>query len=510
MSDFNRRDFLKLAGLFSLSLATPNFTFRPSFTQSSSNGQNVLIVVFDAMSAHNLALYGYARETMPHLSKLAEKATVYHQHYAAGPFTTPGTASLLTGTLPWTHRALNHNDTIREDLVRRNIFNAFPGHHSFAYSHNPLANTLLKQQLADIENLIPMLQLYLSGESFVDQLLQNDEDIGGVAWTRAIKTSEEGFSYSLFLSRLYESIRKGRFNQYLKDFPRGIPNIYGDDYFILEHGIDGLQEALQTTPTPFLGYFHFLPPHRPYWTRSDFIDVFKNDGYQPPKKPEHYFALERNEGKVASTRTRYDEFLLYVDSEFARLHAFMEQNGLLENTWLVFTSDHGELFERGIIGHQTPVMYQAGVQVPLLIFPPGQTERRDIMDNTSAIDLLPTLLSVTGQTIPDWAEGSVLPPFASTPLNKERPIVCLRGRGVEKGQALHQGSAMLIKGRYKLTYIFDDSYDFENGESVELFDLENDPGELNDLYPTQKELGDSLLAELITSRDHADRRYLGE
>jgi len=509
MNDLNRRDFLKLAGLFSLSLAMPEFTFRPSIVEPTSSDQNVLIVVFDAMSASNLSLYGYPRETLPQLSRLAKKATVYHHHYAAGPFTTPGTASLLTGMLPWTHRALNHNDTIAKSLIGQNIFNAFAGHHSMAYSHNPLVNTLLKQFLADVDELVPQMHLFLGGDRLLDRLIQNDEDIGTVAWTRAIKQSEAKYSYSLFFSRLYDFFQQGRFDQYSKNFPRGIPSIYEDYYFILEHGVDWLREAMLAAPKPFLGYFHFLPPHRPYKTRADFIGVFENDGYRAPEKPEHYFAVDRNVGRVADIRTRYDEYLLYVDAEFTRLYTFMEQNGLLENTWLVFTSDHGEMFERGIVGHLTPVMYQPVTKVPLLIFAPGQLTRQDITENTSAIDLLPTLLAVTGQDIPDWAEGGVLPPFSATPLKADRQIVCLRGKGIEEDQPINKGSAMLVKGRYKLVYIFGYPYDLENGESVELYDLEADPEELTNLYPTQKTLGDSLLAELLASRDNADRRYLG-
>jgi len=510
MNNLNRRDFLKLAGLFSLGLALPEFHFHPSALESNPGDQNVLIVVFDAMSASNLSLYGYPRETMPHLSKLSEKATIYHNHYAAGPFTTPGTASILTGTLPWTHRALSHNDTVAESLVNHNIFNAFARYHDMAYSHNPLANTLLKQFLADIDDLVPMLSLFLGGDHLWNHLLQNDDDIGTVAWTRAIKQSETGYAYSLFFSRLYEFLQNGRFDQYLNDFPRGIPNTSEDSYFILEQAVDWLQKAMLAAPQPFLGYYHFFPPHHPYRTRADFVGAFENDGYRPPVKPRHPFAQERNEGRVANIRTRYDEYLLYVDSEFNRLYAFMEQAGLLENTWLVFTSDHGELFERGIVGHQTMAMYQAGVQVPLLIFAPGQESRLDITDNTSAIDLLPTLLAITGQDIPNWAEGSVLPPFTDTSLEPERQIVCLRGKGAEKGQPLQKGSVMLVKGRYKLVYIYGYSADPEIGDSIELYDLESDPEELNNLYPAQKTLGDNLLAELRSSLENADRKYLGE
>ena len=508
MSDLNRRDFLKLAGLLSLNLATPEFMVRPNIIEPSSNGQNVLIVVFDAMSASNLPLYGYPRETMPHLSRLAEKATVYHNHYTAGPFTTPGTASLLTGMLPWTHRALSYNDTIAKNLIHQNIFNAFAGYHSMAYSHNPLANILLKQCKADIDDLIPQLSLFLGGDRLIDWLFQNDEDIGSVAWTRAIKQTETGYSYSLFFPRLYEFFQRGRFDQYKKDFPRGLPTIYEDNYFILEHGVNWLEEAVRAAPSPFLGYFHFFPPHYPYRTRVDFVGAFENDGFRPPEKPTSTFAQRRNVGRVANARTRYDEYLLYVDSEFNRLYEFIEQTGLLENTWLVFTSDHGELFERGIVGHQTMAMYQSGVQVPLLIFAPGQTTRQDITDNTSSIDLLPTLLSVTGQDIPNWVEGRVLPPFATTPLQADRQIVCLRGKGFKKNQPFIKGSTMLVNGRYKLVYVFGFPNDLKNGESIELYDLEADPGELNNLYPAQKALGDSLLAELRSGLENADRKYL--
>jgi len=63
-------------------------------------------------------------------------------------------------------------------------------------------------------------------------------------------------------------------------------------------------------------------------------------------------------------RIEYDEFLLYVDREFGRLFNYMETSGLLENTWVVFTSDHGEIFERGSIGHSSDGLYQSHIRVP--------------------------------------------------------------------------------------------------------------------------------------------------
>jgi len=95
-SIYNRRDFLKLAGVLSLSAVTPSFMKgMRAARQAQSGKQNVLVVVFDAFSAYHLSLHGYQRETMPNLARLVERAVVYHNHYAGGSFTTPGTASLL-------------------------------------------------------------------------------------------------------------------------------------------------------------------------------------------------------------------------------------------------------------------------------------------------------------------------------------------------------------------------------------------------------------------------------
>ena len=67
---------------------------------------------------------------------------------------------------------------------------------------------------------------------------------------------------------------------------------------------------------------------------------------------------------------------------------------------MVLTSDHGEMFERGISGHGSRVLYQPVVRIPLMIFEPGQQMGADIYEYTSAVDVLPTLAHLTGQETP--------------------------------------------------------------------------------------------------------------
>ena len=275
-----------------------------------------------------------------------------------------------------------------------------------------------------MENHVPLGKLFLTNDGFIYPLLGKDEDIASVSWIRAMKKKEEGYAYSLFLAHLYEKQRERVISGLRSQFPSGIPHIAVDDYFLLEDAIDWLGDTLSTLPQPFMGYFHFIPPHVPYLTHRDFQDRFAEDGFSPVYKPPDEFSERKTKVEVLlRKRTNYDEYILYVDQEFGRLMEGLEASGVLEKAWVVLTSDHGEMFERGIQGHVTPVLYEPVIRVPLMIFEPGQKSRRDIHANTSAVDVLPTLLHVTGQEPADWSEGTVLPPFASTEIDPRARLI---------------------------------------------------------------------------------------
>jgi membrane-anchored protein YejM (alkaline phosphatase superfamily) len=118
--NFNRRDFLKLAGLLPLGLTVPRFVRDANLSQSTGK-QNVLVIVFDALSALNISFYGYGRETTPNLARLAEWAIVYHNHYSGGNYPPIGIATLLTGALPWTYRAIKPNSVVADSVVSQQL-----------------------------------------------------------------------------------------------------------------------------------------------------------------------------------------------------------------------------------------------------------------------------------------------------------------------------------------------------------------------------------------------------
>ncbi len=502
----NRRDFLKLAGLAGLGLLAPRAFMQAAPAHLAAPKQNVLVVVFDAFSFRHFALDGYGRETTPNIDRLARNAIVYHNHYAASNFTTPGTASLLTGTMPWTHRAHRLADTVTGDFRRRSLFSAFPQHHRIAYSHNPFAAILLDDFFEDIDLLVPRKELYFSQNKYLSSLFPKDDDVFNLAWDRAIE-QESSKSYTLLLSQLYERLVSpplaseigAAHREIFAQFPLGVPAVQNRyELFILEDGVDWLSETLRLQSGPFVSYAHFLPPHEPYKPRREFVDRFAVDGLPVREKPNHPLLQKQalhTVQELNALRSRYDEFILYVDAEFGRLYENLRGAGILENTWLVLTSDHGEMFERQVAGHRFPVLYEPLLRVPLFIFPPGQQGRIDVDDLTRAIDVLPTLLSINDQPIPFWAEGSVLPPFDRLAAGTARDALALFSSNTPPEAQIQKYSASIRRGDWKL--IYHTGYPELAAPRIELYNLKNDPEELDDLYPANQARAAPLLEALI-------------
>lgn len=500
----SRRDFLKLAALLPVARYAPALT--PVLNGDHAK-KNILVILFDAWSAHHLPFQGYPRTTTPYLNTLLDEAIIYHNHISAANFTTPGTASLLTGTYSWTHRAFNH-DVPASHLIRNNLFNAFGSqYHRIGYSHNPLAAHIVHRFIDDLETYLPTQELYLTN-FWIDNLFTNDNDIAFLS--NFINFEQQSNWNSLFLSEIYKLLvsrkREAAAAPYQDDFPTGLPHITRNNYYILEDGIDWLINNLEDLPQPFVAYFHFLPPHQPYNTKTQFYGRYKDDGREFPEKPYHVLGNYENRDKTVLRRQEYDEYIPYVDEEFYRFFTYLQNSGLAETTRLVLTSDHGEMFERGLIGHTTKLLFEPVVKVPLLLFDPDNRGRQDITTRTSSLDILPTLLHLNGEPIPDWAEGQVLPPFGEQTAGDDRPIYAVQAKDTPKFQPIETGSISLYQGAYKLTNYF--GYpELEGEELYELYHLEDDPEELDNLFDARPAVGKPMAEALKAKLEEVNRPY---
>jgi arylsulfatase A-like enzyme len=465
--------------------------------------------VFDALSANNMSVYGYQRETTPNIARFADNASVFHAHLAGGNHTSPGVASILTGTYPWSHRALHLHGTADVLFADRNLFSELTklGYHTLAYSHNLLVTSLL-HQCAEHLNVFPRTrQLCLVDDQLADRLFSRDYN--AAFWSEWLLLREgQSPPSSLILSLLQRMVRfahrKGVEDTYGYLFPRGLPHLHSL-FFVLEDAVDWIADQVAGSPQPFAAYFHLLPPHEPYTTRREFVDLF-DDGWTPLAKNPHHFSEGHTQEFLNQQRREYDEFIAYADAEFGRLCSLLSARGALENTYVILTSDHGEMFERGIRGHVTPVLYDPVIHVPLLIAGPAQMQRNDIVTPTSAVDLLPTILHIAGQTIPSWCEGRVLPSIGNHGDEEERSVFAVEAKGNPKQAPLTKVTAALVKDRYKLIgYTGYKSYETE----FELYDMDNDPEELENLYSVNRVLAADLQRELLTKLQEVDQPYAG-
>jgi hypothetical protein len=280
----------------------------------------------------------------------------------------------------------------------------------------------LRQFSDHIDHYIPSKKLYLNQSAPLDVLLGKDMDTVVLSRNQILLDTPAS---SLILSRIYSLMHARRVDRlqadYAELFPGGLPTVGGSEFYNLEKGINYILESVPGFKSPYLAYFHFLPPHGPYKTRREFFQHFKGDGAVFPEKPEHILTEGYRTQEMLELRQTYDDYLLYVDSEFNRLYQQLSSAGLLENTILVLTSDHGEMFERGIVRHGKATLHEPVIRIPLMLFLPGQQQRVDIFDRTTSMDVLPTLAGISRVPVPDTANGLVLPPFGSPP-PADRPV----------------------------------------------------------------------------------------
>lgn len=502
----DRREFIKLLGAALLTYGAavwgPPEEKQPA--PDSGGTPNVLILLFDTLSARHMSLYGYQRQTTPNIAEFARRAFVYHNHYAAGNFTSPATASLLSGVYPWSHKAINLDGSVAPQFRDRNLFSICrDSHFTSAYTHNPLAGMFLHQFKDHINQLHSMDTLSLTGDVYADKLFPYD--FPAAYWSEIIlRGSEQFFPSSTIFSKLEQQKQYSRLRQleaeFANSYPQGLPHNFKGMVFNLEMAIDWIAEQVKSLPQGYLAYYHLWPPHDPYLPRVEFIHLFEDD-FAPPSKPESAFSMKVLPHDLAESRQRYDEYIAHVDAEFGRLLEMMAAGGTLEDTMVILTSDHGELFERGISGHLNSTLYQDLLRVPLLVSMPGQNQRLDIYSPTSCVDVLPTISKVTGNSVPEDIDGKVLPGFNDREADGERPIYALEAKLSSKQNPFHKYSLAIVKGRYKLI-----RYKGYEGEMPdELYDLENDPDELENLASAlsqvSKEMGDELAQKIREAQE---------
>ncbi|MFT5461136.1 MAG: arylsulfatase A-like enzyme [Planctomycetota bacterium] len=169
---------------------------------------------------------------------------------------------------------------------------------------------------------------------------------------------------------------------------------------------------------PFGAWFAFLHTydiHCPYDPPEPYRSMFETEGAQSAdidgKCGNPWLnEMDLSPEQVQYISDRYDGGIREVDDTLAKLFKSLEESGAMENTVIVITSDHGEEFkEHGQIGHERS-LHRELLEVPLIIYAPG-LEPGVVDSPVSLVDVMPTVLELLGEAIPEGLDGRSLLPL---------------------------------------------------------------------------------------------------
>lgn len=412
---------------------------------AKESAPNVLWIVMDTLRADHMSLHGYERVTDPYLVSLAEQSVVFDNAYATSSWTLTSHASLFTGRWPYEHKADGgrHLDatypTIAEALAARGYrTGAFNGNFETVTSRWGFARGF--HHFEDYYQTLPQLAV----SSFYGRFLE------------------------------YYVLHKV-FNMEFSIDRRWAPSI----------NQSALEWIGQDTGKPFFAFINYYDIHAPYISpeRARFSE-FENPGglvntdwttadIYNPKTPEQV------QGEIDA----YDGGIYYTDQQIKLLMEEMQRRGWLENTIVVITSDHGELFgEHGLWEHHNS-LYRPVIYVPLIIwYPKAVPQNLRIETPVSNAALPATMLDLLGEPAQDLFPDPSLADLWRDPASAARfpdPIAEMAESPWVNPNHLS------IKGDMVSVISSDWQYIEHEYNGVELYNLKDDPDQLNNLAAEQ-------------------------
>jgi len=436
---------------------------------------NVLWIVWDTARADRLSLYGYERETTPFLDDWAREARVFEDSVSASSWTIPAHAAFFTGLMPSetgagnAHRRLDDRLTTLAELLQG------AGYRTYLFSANP----------------------FISREG---------------NFAQGFEVAEHPW-HPRFRERAMAILREKTAAESGSEFTQRVRAGHAKSWDVKASGsvaAGALVEWLDAgdAERPWFAFVNYMEAHRPLVPPRRLRERFLSGA-----DLERSFALDKSwnatwryvfglremsadEERVYSAT--YDAAIAELDELFADLIGKLEARGLLRNTIVVLTADHGEhLGEHHLLEHQFS-LYQDLARVPLVVRFPGRVEPGREPRPVMNLDLFTTLLDLTGQPRPEGVPvrgRSLLDPDAKRVRVAEYPDpfepVLERFAGGHPGwnpEPWRRSLRAVWSGHRKFIWASDDRH--------ELLDLGSDPRERRDLLDGAPEQAGEWLALL--------------
>jgi choline-sulfatase len=448
---------------------------------------NFLLIMADFMGAKPMPLYGGNLVRVPNIEALAEDGVVFETAYSNSPICVPSRASMMTGKLPSKISVFDNG--------------------------------------AELPSSIPTIAHYLRARGYATCLSGKMHFIGadqlhGFEERVTSDVVPADYGWMPFGTDAEPSWK----DTALDEWPNMKPVIEAG-VCIRSLGMDFDDEvafqavrkihdyARDPEQKPFFLTASFIEPHEPYATSQEYWDRFDHDAIPAPTVPfipyqqqdAHSRRLynlskvgeeEVTDEHIRNARHAYCGMVSNIDDKIGALRRALDETGLLENTVIIVTADHGGMLgERGLWGILN--FYEWASRVPLIVHAPSHLAPRRVGAVVSLVDLLPTMMELAGgdptADLVHPIDGVSLSPLMTGETEAAPRTVLAEFCAEETKSPL----LMIRRGAFKYVYCSDDP--------ALLFDLDQDPDERDNLAanPDYKEILDGFKDDVLRLWDPA-------
>ncbi len=416
---------------------------------------NILFIMADQLAAQFLPAYGHKLVKTPNLDRLAKSGVVFENAYSSSPLCAPARATIMNGLLP--------------------------------------SRTGVYDNAAEFPSAIPTWAHYLRMQGYKTCLSGKMHFVG----PDQLHGLEERLTTDIYPAdfgwtpdwRLKQERIDWWYHNMTSVLQPGIAEItnqleYDDEVAFL--AARKIYDYARYEPgKPFCLMASFTHPHDPYAARAKYWNLYRDEDIDLPRAP----AMERDkldahsqrlydvsamqdytvtEADIRAARHGYYANISYIDDLAGQLLAALEATGQLDNTIVVFTSDHGDfLGERGLWYKMSYL--EPSAHIPMIVSAPKHFSARRVKEPVSLTDILPTLVDIAGGKLARTVDGRSLYPLLTGATENSNATAW--------GEYLAEGTVapmyMLRRGPWKYIHCPTDP--------DQLFNLVDDPDEHNNL-----------------------------
>lgn len=451
---------------------------------------NIVFIITDQQRYDTIAALGYDYMDTPHLDRLVREGVSFERCYVTAASCAPARASLFTGYYPHTTGILRNADLWRRSWISRLADEAGYRCVNVGKMHSyPYGTPLGFHERYVVENK----DRYLEERYYFDE------------WDKALQANG-------LIKQQRELYRKrDDYRSRLGAFEWELPEHLHSDMFVGDMACWWLKSYPKTEPL-FLEV-GFPGPHPPYdpipryaepYLKRDLplMDVTKAD---LDSQPEPFKELRQHNQDVDHDsvvldldptpeqrhlqRAYYLANVTMIDEKVGQIISTLDEVGYLDNTIVIFTSDHGDCLTDH--GHsQKWTMYEQVVRVPMVVWAPGRYPSKAVKGLCQQMDIGPAILEMAGLEPPPGMEAlSVLPVLEGDNWQARTHVFAEQARdGILTGTDF---MTMVRNDGWKLVHFLEEPWG-------QLFNLNADPNEVNNLWddpdavPTKREMLDTL------------------